>query len=440
MNQSLPPERAEVIFDDFKRAYTKQQADVEANRCLYCYDAPCITACPTGIDIPTFIRRIANDNVRGAAKTIFDSNILGMSCARVCPVETLCVGSCVYNTMDNPPIQIGKLQRYATDAAFEAGWTFYEAGPDTGKRVVCVGGGPASLAAAHRLRREGHHVTIIEKGHYLGGLNTTGIASYKMKADRSLSEVEWILSIGGIEIRSGVSVPDQLSWSDLCEEFDAIFIGFGLGEDTLLSLPEADAQGIMGAVDFIAQMKLGSVDLSGVDRAVVIGGGNTALDAVRELKGLGVEHVTLAYRGNEEQMSGYSHEWMEAKKEGIVASWRAQPTAFTVENGRVTGVTCQAMDDNKQPIPGRHVDLPAELVLLAIGQGKLGELTAGLRGVVVEKGRIITDDQGSTGMAGVYAGGDCRNGGKEVVNAVAEGDQAALAISSFLRGGGSCQI
>jgi glutamate synthase (NADPH/NADH) small chain len=269
--------------------------------------------------------------------------------------------------MDNPPIQIGKLQRYATDAAFEAGWKFYEAGPDTGKRVVCVGGGPASLAAAHRLRREGHSVTIIEKGHYLGGLNTTGIASYKMKADRSLSEVEWLLSIGGIEIRSGVSVPDQLSWSDLCDEFDAIFIGFGLGEDTLLSMPESGAEGIIGAVDFIAQMKLGALDLSGVDRAVVIGGGNTALDAVRELRGLGVEHVTLAYRGNESQMSGYAHEWAEAKKEGVVASWRSQPTAFKVESGRVSGVTCQVMDDNKQPVPGRHVDLPADLVLLAIG-------------------------------------------------------------------------
>lgn len=439
MNNTLPKDRAEQVFEDFKKPYTDRQAAVEANRCLYCYDAPCITACPTGIDIPTFIRRIANDNVRGAAKTIFDSNILGMSCARVCPVETLCVGSCVYNHMESPAIQIGKLQRYATDAAFEAGWDYYEAGEDTGKRVVCVGGGPASLAAAHRLRRFGHHVTIIEKGHYLGGLNTTGIASYKMKSDRSLSEVEWLLSIGGIEIRSGVSVPDQTTWDDLRAEFDAIFIGFGLGEDSLLSVPGADAEGVQGAVDFIAQMKLTDQGLKGARDVIVIGGGNTALDAVRETKGLGADRVTLAYRGDESKMSGYAHEWAEAKLEGVVASWRSQPIAFEVEDGKVSGVTFQMMDEHKQPIAGVTKTLPADLVLLAIGQGKLGELTAGLDGLVVEWGKIVTDDDGATGAAGVYAGGDCRNGGKEVVNAVAEGDQAAQAIHTFISGGGSCR-
>lgn len=439
MNNTLPKDRAEQVFEDFKKPYTDRQAAVEANRCLYCYDAPCITACPTGIDIPTFIRRIANDNVRGAAKTIFDSNILGMSCARVCPVETLCVGSCVYNHMESPAIQIGKLQRYATDAAFEAGWEFYEAGEDTGKRVACIGGGPASLAAAHRLRQFGHHVTIIEKGDYLGGLNTTGIASYKMKSDRSLSEVEWLLSIGGIDIRSGVSVPEQTTWDELRAEFDALFIGFGLGPDSLLSLPGADAEGVMGAVDFIEQMKLTDLSVAGIERVVVIGGGNTALDAVRETKGLGVESVTLAYRGSEAQMSGYAHEWSEAKREGVSASWRSQPLSFTVTDGKVSAVTFQMMDENKKPIEGATKTLEADLVLLAIGQGKLGALTAGLDGLEVEWGKIVTDDEGATGAEGVYAGGDCRNGGKEVVNAVAEGDQAARAIHTFLSGGGSCR-
>ena len=440
MNHPLPKDRAEVIFEDFKKAYTPHQAAVEANRCLYCFDAPCITACPTGIDIPTFIRRIANDNVHGAAETIFESNILGMSCARVCPVETLCVGSCVYNHQESPAIQIGKLQRYATDIAFEEGWSYFEAGADTGKKVVCVGGGPASLAAAHRLRRFGHQVTIIEKDHYLGGLNTTGIASYKMKSDRSLSEVEWLLSIGGIEIRSGVSVPDQTTWDDLRGEFDAIFIGFGLGADSLLDLPGADAEGIVGAVDFIAQMKLTERGLNGARDVIVIGGGNTALDAVRETRGLGAERVTLAYRGGESQMSGYAHEWAEAKKEGVVASWRSQPLAFEVTDGKVSGVVFQMMDEHKKPIDGLTKTLPADMVLLAIGQGKLGELTAGLGGVEIEWGKIVTDAEGATGAAGVYAGGDCRNGGKEVVNAVAEGDQAAQAIHQFLSGGGSCQI
>jgi glutamate synthase (NADPH/NADH) small chain len=439
MNQKLPANRAELVFEDFKKPYSEQQARAEANRCLYCYDAPCIQACPTEIDIPTFIRRIANENVEGAAKTIFDSNILGMSCARVCPVETLCVGSCVYNHMDASPIQIGKLQRYATDAAFDAGLSFYEAGEDTGKSVVCIGGGPASLAAAHRLRRFGHKVTIIEKGHYLGGLNTTGIASYKMKADRSLTEVEWLMSIGGIEVRSGISVPDQMSWADLQAEFDAIFVGFGLGEDSLLSLDGADSKGIMGAVEFIAQMKLGTVDLSSVQNAIVIGGGNTALDAVRELKGLGIDSVTLAYRGGEAQMSGYAHEWSEAKREGVSASWRSQPLSFLHNNGQLTGVEFQLMDENKKAIDGKTKTLSADLVLLAIGQGKLGALTSGLTGLEVEKGKIVTDAHGATGAKGVYAGGDCRNGGKEVVNAVAEGDQAAQAMHTFIMGGGSCR-
>jgi dihydropyrimidine dehydrogenase (NAD+) subunit PreT len=440
MNHKLSDHRAEVVFEDFKKAYSDQQAVVEANRCLYCYDAPCITACPTGIDIPTFIRRIANENTIGAAKTIFDSNILGMSCARVCPVETLCVGSCVYNHMDSPPIQIGKLQRYATDIAFDAGLTFYEAGEDTGKKVVCIGGGPASLAAAHRLRRYGHQVTIIEKGHFLGGLNTSGIASYKMKADRSLTEVEWLMSIGGIDVRSGVSVPDQVTWHDLKSEFDAIFIGFGLGEDSLMSIPGADSQGVMGAVDFIAKMKLTTLDVSDVTNAVVIGGGNTALDAVRELRGLGVENVTLAYRGGEIQMSGYKHEWSEAKREGVHASWRSQPLSFGHDQGQVNSVTFQMMDENKRPISGQTKVVPADLVLLAIGQGKLGDLTADLVGVEVEWGTITTDEQGATGAGGVYAGGDCHNGGKEVVNAVAEGDQAAQAMHTYLMGGGSCRI
>lgn len=439
MNQKLPDQRSEVVFEDFKKAYTDEQASAEANRCLYCYDAPCITACPTGIDIPTFIRRIANENTVGAAQTIFDSNILGMSCARVCPVETLCVGSCVYNHMDSAPIQIGKLQRYATDAAFDAGLTFYEAGEDTGKKVVCIGGGPASLAAAHRLRRFGHQVTIIEKGYFLGGLNTTGIASYKMKADRSITEVEWILSIGGIDIRSGISVPDQVTWADLQSEFDAIFIGFGLGEDSLLALPGAGSQGIIGAVDFIAQMKMTTFETNEVHNAVVIGGGNTALDAVRELRGLGVENVTLAYRGGESQMSGYKHEWSEAKKEGVIASWRSQPLFFASDQNAVTSVTFQMMDEQKQPIDGQTKTIAADLVLLAIGQGKLGDLTAALDGVEVEWGKIKTNDQGATGAHGVYAGGDCRNGGKEVVNAVAEGDQAAQAMHTFLMGGGSCR-
>jgi dihydropyrimidine dehydrogenase (NAD+) subunit PreT len=218
----LPPTRSETVFADAKPPYGAAQALAEANRCFYCADAPCIQACPTEIDIPEFIRKISTDNLKGSARTIFASNIFGMSCARVCPVEVLCVGACVYNEMDAPPIQIGKLQRYATDRAFAEGWRFFEAGPDSGKSVALLGGGPASLAAAHELRRQGHACTIYEQSELLGGLSATGVAPYKMQADRALEEVEWVLGIGGIEVRTGVAIGRDLSLSELRERHDAV--------------------------------------------------------------------------------------------------------------------------------------------------------------------------------------------------------------------------
>ena len=430
----LPTDRSESVFVDFKKAYSSNQAVVEANRCLYCYDAPCITACPTSIDIPKFIRRIANDNVKGAAKAIFDANILGMSCARVCPVEVLCVGSCVYNNTDTPPIQIGKLQRYATDTAFDANWSFYKAGADTGKSVALIGGGPASLAAAHMLRRYGHAVTIFERDQYLGGLNTTGVAPYKMKADRSINEVNWLMDIGGIEVRTGVNIPDDVSWESLQSDFDALFLGFGLGRDRYMSLDNADASGIYGAVDYIARLKVGSVDVSTIKNAIVVGGGNTAIDAVRELAGLGIDSVTMVYRGDEHKMSGYGHEWIEAKKENVHGQWRSQPVAYLSEDGHVSGLRCIQMDADKNPIAGSEFDLSADIILLAIGQDKQHDLVKSLSGIVINSGKVVVDDNRATGCAGVYAGGDCINGGKEVVNAVDDGQKAAHAIHAYLTG------
>jgi len=431
----LPALRSESAFADRKPAYSPAQARVEANRCLYCHDAPCIQACPTSIDIPTFIRKIGTDNQRGSARTILDSNILGYSCARVCPVEVLCVGACVYNQMGVPPIQIGKLQRYATEHAVTQGWTFYEAGPDSGKSVGLIGGGPASLAAAHRLRRFGHAVTIYEARDMVGGLNATGVAPYKMPADDAMAEAERVLSIGGIELRSGVRVPQDLSWAELERRHDALFIGIGLGPDSALLTGERPA-GVHGAVAWIEQMKLGTVDVSGVRNAVVVGGGNTAVDAVRELLGLGVENVKLVYRGVQAGMSGYAHEWDGAKKEGARAVWQTVPTGWQVNAaGGITGLRCLHLDADKQPIAGTEHEIAADLVLLAIGQGKLGALVADLDGVVVSRGRIQTGPGGATGRPGVYAGGDCVNGGKEVVNAVAEGRDAALAMHTTLTGG-----
>ncbi len=439
MKNQLDPNRAETVFGDAKPAYSLQQAMHESNRCLYCHDAPCIKVCPTEINIPEFIRKIGTGNVEGAARTIFESNVLGMSCARVCPVEVLCVGDCVYNEMEIAPIQIGRLQRYATDQAFAEGWQFFTAGPDTGKSVGIIGGGPASLAAAHRLRRFGHQVTIYEKSATLGGLNTTGVAPYKLRADDSLAEVEWVLAIGGITIETNVNIPTTHSWAELQKRHDALFLGFGLGPDSWLDLPGKDLNGVRGAVDFIAEMKARPLDLSSVTDAVVIGGGNTAVDAVRELLGLrqapgsALRTITMVYRGGQEVMSGYAHEFAYAKQDGVQVKWHAVPAGYDGTD-RVTSVRGTTLDANKQPVAA--FSIPAQLVLLAVGQAKLGDLVAGLAGVVVERGVITTDAHGATGRPGVYAGGDCRNGGKEVVNAVAEGRDAAVAIDAFLQAGG----
>ena len=430
----LPPERAEAGFADYKPAYTTTQALAEANRCLYCVDAPCVQHCPTAINIPEFIRKISTGNVEGAARTIFSANVLGMSCARVCPVEVLCAGACVYNDLDSPAIEIGKLQRYATDAAFDAGWQFFTAGPATGKTVGIIGGGPAGLAAAHELRRRGHGCTIYDAGALLGGLNTTGVAPYKMRADRALTEVEWVLQIGGVEVVSDVVVGRDLTFLEVERRHDALVVALGLGEDRTLELPGRELAGIHGAVAFIAEFKLGQVDLSGVTQAVVLGGGNTAVDAVRELLGLGVPEVTMLYRGDEAQMSGYGHEWKAAKVEGAKVRWRCQPLGY-IGAGRVAGLRCAQVGGDRRAIAGSEFELPAQLVLLAIGQARLGALATALPGVQVEDGRIVVDAEGATGRAKVYAAGDCANGGKEVVNATAEGKRAALAIDRVLREG-----
>jgi glutamate synthase (NADPH/NADH) small chain len=430
---SLRPDRAEVGFVDFKAPYDADQAVAEANRCITCHDAPCMHACPTHIDIAGFIRKIATDNVRGAARTILDANILGHSCARVCPVEVLCVGACVHHHHDHPPIQIGRLQRYATDMAMEKGWRFFTAGAATGRRVAIVGGGPAGLAAAHELRILGHAVTILERAEVLGGLNVTGVAPYKLRTEDAVAEVDSILAIGGIEVRTGVSV-DAAGLDALVAEHDAVFVAIGLGPDSTLGVPGEALPGMDGAVRWIEAMKAGPVDLSGVRDAVVLGGGNTAVDAVRELKGLGVARVTLVYRGDEAGMSGYAHEWENAVLEGVSAAWRAQPVAFEGD-AAVTGVRCLRTGDDKKPIPGTEFTLPAQLVLVATGQARIGQLLAGLPGVQLERGRVVADAQGRTGHAKVFVGGDCANGGKEVVNAAAEGKNAARAIHAALSGG-----
>lgn len=440
----LPEVRAEAAFDDGKPLYTKAQAKTEASRCLYCYDAPCILACPTSINIPEFIRKIATDNVRGSARTIFDANILGTSCARVCPVEVLCVGSCVYNHEDIPPIRIGRLQRYATDNALSEGWTFYEPGSPSGKSVALVGAGPASLACAHELRKLGHHTVIYEKRTLPGGLNTTGVAPYKMIADVALAEVDWITESMDIEIKTGVEIGRDITWDQLIADHDAVFVGVGLGPDSRLRIDGEDTPGIVGGVAIIERWKCGGDSLlEGVTDAVVVGGGNTSLDAVRELLALGIPNVTLTYRRTADAMPGYDHEWRYGLTEGANGAWHSQPVGVEKdESGRVAGIRCVRTEaDPSDPsgrklrnIEGSEFTLPAQLVVVAVGQGKLESLLQGLQGVELDWGRIVTDEDGRTGNPRVFAGGDAANGGKEVVNAAAEGKRAAQSIDTMLRG------
>ncbi len=425
LKPALPPERLELQIADGKPDYSSGEAVAEANRCLYCHDAPCVTACPTGIDIPTFIRKISTGNLAGSARTILSANLLGYSCARVCPVEALCVGSCVYNAWHrSPPIAIGRLQRHAVERAFADGHAadlLTKAAPN-GRKVVCVGAGPASLACAGYLALEGCSVTLLEKRALPGGLNTTGVAAYKMHAEGAIAEVDFIRSLG-VEIRTGIEVGRDVTSQELLQNHDAVFLGCGLGADSSLGIPMENGPGVLGAVEWIEKLKLDpGYLLQGVRQAVVVGGGNTAIDAARELAKLGVAEVTLLYRRTEADMSGYKHELEAARKEGVRLVERAVPMAFVREGALLTAV---------QLADGREV--PCDLVILAIGQTKLRALVESLPGVKLdEKGRAIADPMsGATGNPKVWAGGDAI-GGELVVTAAQDGKRAARGICAAL--------
>lgn len=450
-------------FQDFKAALTPLEATTEANRCLYCYDAPCIVACPTEINIPQFIGRIGAGNSHGAARTILDSNILGHSCASACPTEVLCEGACVYNNLNHKPIMIGKLQRYAVENAYKDGVQFYTPGPATGKRVALIGAGPASLACAHELRKQGHEAVIFEKTKLPGGLNTYGIAPYKMKVGVSLTEIEQISAMG-VEFRFGQELGQGLKLEDLLETYDRVFLGLGLGSDTFpevfstsqdSSENSSNALGnVRGATELIAELKTSPLEKLGwiksVDTALVIGGGNTALDACRELKGLGIPRVIGSYRRGEPDMSGYSHELKAARQEGVEFLFYTLPVQVLgvgVGSGSGAGAKAgtgaetrtvpliQVKLQKTDALKGSQTDaenfllLTAGLVVIATGQSKLEGILSKVPGLQFEKGRLLTDPKtGITGNPKIYAGGDLANGGKEVVNAVAEGKRAALAI------------
>lgn len=431
----LPSERLEQRLPDLKPRYSTVAARAEAERCLYCADAPCTQACPTEIDVPGFIKKIASDNVRGAARTIFDQNLLGTSCARVCPVEVLCVGACVYNGWEREPIQIGRLQRYATETATAADQrpllTPKVLPAGARKRVALVGAGPASLACAGALSLAGHAAVIFEARALPGGLNTTGIAPYKLQAPDALAEVAWVQSLG-VEVRTGVAVGESVTGAQLLADHDAVFLGLGLGADTPLGLPGEDGPGVVGATAWIERLKLSPAEpergLPG--RVVVIGGGNTAVDVARECALLGAAEVTLVYRRAEAAMSGYAHELAAARLAGVRLLPSAVPLAFVrAADGRLRGLRWSLGEDG-QPRPGAESELACDLVVVAIGQSKRHALAAQFPGVTIDgRGCVVAD--AATGMTGnpkVFSGGDCVNGGKEVVNAVAEGRNAARAL------------
>ncbi len=434
--EQIARERLERELPDGKPLLTPGEARAEAERCLFCHDAPCVTACPTEIDIPLFIKKIASGNVTGSANTIFESNILGYSCARVCPVEVLCVGACVYNDWHRAPIQIGKLQRYATETvlarAAKTGKIPLTPKPKTAasKRVALIGGGPASLACAAALALEGHHAVIFERSRLPGGLNTTGVAPYKLHADDALREVDFVASLG-VEIRTGIEIGSGVSTRSLLGEYDAVFIGIGLGADTRLNVPGEVGPGIFGATAFIERLKNDpGFSVAGIKQALVVGGGNTAIDVARELALLGVPDVAMVYRRGAQQMTGYAHEMSAARLEGVRLIERAQPVAVIRDEAGNIRALRVALTENGVPVAGTEHDLPCDTVVLAIGQSKLRALASELPGVELDgRGCVIVEGESRrTGNPRVYAGGDCINGGKEVVNAVADGRDAARAM------------
>jgi glutamate synthase (NADPH/NADH) small chain len=434
---ALAADRLETQLPDHKPALTTAQARAEAGRCLFCYDAPCIGACPTGIDIPLFIKQIHSNNVLGAARTILEANALGHSCARVCPVEVLCVGDCVYNAKGEPPIMIGRLQRYATDSVVHGGVQLFGAGSPTGRSVACVGGGPASIACAHELVRMGHRAVVYERNPWCGGLNTDGVAPYKMQAEESLKEAEYLSAIG-IEWRLDTAVGDDVTWADLEAEYDAVFLGLGLGTDSGLGIPGEDLPGVWGATRLIRAIKTGAgalPDPASLGAAVVVGGGNTAIDAARELSLLGVPEVMVAYRRDVDAMPAYLHERGHAVDEGVEFVYRTLPLSFE-GNSRVEAVRMTALDRNLEPT-GEPYTVPADIVAMAIGQARLIELLDQVKNLEHDWGRVMVDpDTGQTSNPKYWAGGDLANGGAEVVNAAAEGKRAAYGIDGWLRGNG----
>jgi dihydropyrimidine dehydrogenase (NAD+) subunit PreT len=435
----LPGAEYAENFADLHPPLSTHEAFVEAERCYFCHDAPCQAACPTGIDIAMFIRQIAAGNAHGAAETIFSANVLGGMCARVCPTETLCEEACVREAAEGKPVKIGLLQRHATDALMASGKKPFRRAAPTGKRIAVIGAGPAGLACAHKLAELGHDVTLFEAKDRLGGLNEYGIAAYKTVDDFAQKEVAFVLSIGGIEVRAGRRLGDNLDLSELRREFDGVFLGVGLAGVNKLRLAGEDAlSGVRDAVGFIADLRQAD-DLSTLEvgrKVVVIGGGMTAIDAAVQSKRLGADEVTIVYRRGEDEMKASGYERELARNDGVLIRHFAAPKVLEGEAGRVTGIVFERMTPRGDVLAsaGETFRLDADMVLSAIGQVLVPDGLGGAQSLTLEGGRIVVDSERRTSLPGVWAGGDCVAGGQDLtVTAVEDGKQAALSIDRALR-------
>lgn len=415
-------------FADIAPLLDPTAAAAAASRCHYCYDAPCVQACPTQIDIPSFIRKIGNGNLKGAAMDILGANPLGGMCARVCPTEILCEGACVRNHQDAQPVAIGALQRHATDWAMATGAVRFTRAPDTGRHVAVVGAGPAGLACAHRLALAGHRVTVFDARPKAGGLNEYGIAAYKTVDDFAQREVEWLLSVGGIALQTGVALGRDVTLDALRERHDAVFVATGLTGVRTLAIDGEQLSGVMNAVDFIEQVRQADA-LENVPvgrRVVVIGGGNTAIDAAVQSRKLGAQRVTMAYRRGVDAMSATWAEREFAQTSGVTLVTHAKPVRIVGEGGHVTRVEFESAS-------GERFDIEADMVLKAIGQTLV---PAGIDAALLtaDGTRIAVDAHGRTVLPDVWAGGDCAatDGIDLTVQAVQDGKRAAAAIDAAL--------
>jgi dihydropyrimidine dehydrogenase (NAD+) subunit PreT len=439
----LPAAEYAQRFADATPRMTPAQAVLEAERCLYCFDAPCATACPTSIDVPSFIKRIADGNLRGSARAILEANPLGGMCARVCPTENLCEAVCVRTTQEDKPVAIGRLQRHAVDALMESGAPqLFTRAASTGKKVAVVGAGPAGLACAHTLARLGHGVVVFDANPKAGGLNEYGLASYKTPDNFAQREVQWLLDIGGIEIRSDWKLTETDQLEALRQEHDALFLGMGLSSTHQLGVTGETLTGVQDATAFIATLRQSS-DLATLPvgrRVVVIGGGMTAVDAAVQSKLLGADEVHMVYRRGPETMTASTAEQEWAQTHGVtIHHWLAplEIVAHDASSGHSGAVSAvrfarQALVNGRLVATGEHTTLTADTVLKAIGQ-HMGNPVLAQAGLALQSGRIATDATGQTNLPDVWAGGDCRAGGLDLtVEAVEHGKQSARAIHTFL--------